>query len=63
MNGLVYAPNAEVDSIGTPASTDPCLVLVANTVALQGNASLATSGCSSIGLTKLALPPTVTLVQ
>ncbi len=63
LNGLVYFPDAAVTFQGTPASTDPCLVLVANTVAMQGNPSLAINGCSSIGLTTLPLPKTVTLVQ
>src|SRR5262249_6492818 len=64
LSGLVYFPQAAVTFQGTPAATGPqCLVLVANTVAMQGNPAFATDGCSSIGLNNLPFPKTVTLVQ
>jgi hypothetical protein len=63
LSGLVYFPDAAVTFQGTPFASGPqCLVLVANTIGLQGNPSLATNGCSSLGLN----PPivkSVTLVE
>jgi hypothetical protein len=62
--GLVYFPKASVTFQGTPAAAGPqCMVLVADTVGLQGNPKFATDGCSSIGLNTLPFPKTVTLVQ
>jgi hypothetical protein len=64
LSGLVYFPKAAVTYRGGPAATGPqCLVLVADTIALQGNPKFATDGCSSIGLGTLPYPKTVTLVQ
>jgi hypothetical protein len=64
LSGLVYFPKAAVTYQGTPAATGPqCLVLVADTIALQGNPKFATDGCSSIGLNTLPFPKTVTLVD
>jgi hypothetical protein len=64
LTGLVYFPDAAVTFQGTPAASGPqCLVLVANTVALQGNPTFATSGCSSLGLNNLPIVRSVTLVE
>ena len=64
LSGLVYFPQAAVTFQGTPAATGPqCLVLVANTVAMQGNPGFATSGCSGIGLNNLPIVKTVYLAE
>ena len=48
LTGLVYFPDTAVTFQGGPAATGPqCLVLVANTVSMQGNPEFATSGCRS----------------
>ena len=63
LTGLVYFPKTAITFQGGPDSTGPqCLVLVANTIGFQGNPRFATSGCSSVGLTNLAVPKTVTRV-
>jgi Flp pilus assembly protein TadG len=64
LSGLVYFPGSAVNFQGTPAATGPqCLVLVANTVGMQGNPGFATSGCSSIGLNNLPIVKTVYLAE
>jgi Flp pilus assembly protein TadG len=64
LSGLVYFPDAAVTFQGTPAATGPqCLVLVANTVAMQGNPGFATNGCSSLGLNTLPIIKTVALAE
>ena len=64
LSGLVYFPDTAVTFQGTPAATGPqCLVLVANTVALQGNPGFATSGCPSLGLNNLPIVKTIYLAE
>ena len=64
LSGLVYFPGTAVTFQGTPAATGPqCLVLVANTVALQGNPGFATSGCPSLGLNNLPIVKTIYLAE
>jgi hypothetical protein len=64
LSGLVYFPDTAVTFQGTPVATGPqCLVLVANTVSLQGNPGFATNGCSSIGLNNLPIVKTVYLAE
>jgi len=64
LSGLVYFPQADVTFQGGPSATGPqCLVLVANTVAMQGNPGFATSGCGSLGLNKLPIVKTVYLAE
>jgi Flp pilus assembly protein TadG len=63
LSGLVYFPDAAVTFQGTPVASGPqCLLLVANTVALQGTPGFNTTGCSSLGLNKLPIVYTVALV-
>jgi hypothetical protein len=45
LNGLVYTPNSNLTFQGNPSVTNSCLLVVANTLTLQGNSSLATGGC------------------
>lgn len=63
LTGLVYFPASQVDFAGNPSATGPqCLILVVGALAETGNPSLASSGCSSAGLT--ILPGTkVTLAE
>jgi hypothetical protein len=64
LSGLVYFPDTAVTFQGGPSATGPqCLVLVANTVAMQGNPGFATSGCGSLGLNKLPIVKTVYLAE
>ena len=64
LSGLVYFPQADVTFQGGPSATGPqCLVLVTNTLSMQGNPGFATSGCGSLGLNKLAIVKTVYLAQ
>jgi len=64
LSGLVYFPNAAVTFQGTPAVTGlQCLVLVANTVTMQGTPGFDTSGCGSLGLNNLPIIETVALVE
>jgi Flp pilus assembly protein TadG len=45
LNGLVYTPHSNLDFQGNPSITNSCLLVVANTLSLNGNSSLATGGC------------------
>ena len=64
LSGLVYFPQADVTFQGGPSATGPqCLVLVTNTLSMQGNPGFATSGCGSLGLNKLPIVKTVYLAQ
>ncbi|MGB9645652.1 MAG: Tad domain-containing protein [Stellaceae bacterium] len=64
LNGLVYFPNTAMTFQGTPAAgSATCLVLVVNTLALQGNPQLNDSGCTNAGLTNLPTPKTVALTE
>ena len=64
LSGLVYFPQAAVTFQGTPAASGPqCLVLVTNTLSMQGNPGFATSGCGSLGLNKLPIVKTVYLAE
>jgi len=44
-NGLIYTPNSNLTFQGNPSVTNSCLLVVANTMTLQGASSLATGGC------------------
>ena len=51
ISGVVYFPNSDIGFQGTPKLGGPqCLVIVAKTVQLSGNPTLATSGCAGLGL-------------
>jgi hypothetical protein len=45
LNGLLYTPNSNLSFQGNPSVTNSCLLVVANTMTLAGNSSLATGGC------------------
>jgi len=45
LNGLLYTPNSNLDFQGNPSVTNSCLLVVANSLLLNGNSSLATGGC------------------
>jgi hypothetical protein len=45
LNGLLYTPNSNLSFQGNPSVTNSCLLVVANTMTLSGNSSLATGGC------------------
>jgi Flp pilus assembly protein TadG len=45
LNGLIYAPHSNLDFHGNPSVSNSCLLVVANQLSLEGNSSLATSGC------------------
>ena len=64
LSGLVYFPDTAVTFQGTPSAAGPqCLVLVANTIGLQGNPKVATSGCANIGLNNLPTVKNVALAE
>jgi len=64
LTGLVYFPQSAITFQGTPAATGPqCLVLVANTVAMQGNPAFDTSGCGSLGLNNMPIIYAVALAE
>jgi len=65
LSGVVYFPNSDIGFQGTPvAGGSQCLVLIAKTVQLSGNPTLATSGCSALGLDTSSLQiKTVALVK
>jgi len=64
LSGLVYFPQAAVTFQGTPAASGPqCLVLVANTISLQGTPGFATDGCPSLGFNNLPVVKTVYLAE
>jgi len=66
LSGLVYFPKSALSFQGTPVASGPqCLVVVANTLSLQGNPGLGTTGCqgaTGLGLS-LQQPKTVVLIQ
>ena len=45
LNGLIYTPHSNLEFQGNPSVTNSCLLVVANTMSLDGNSSLATGGC------------------
>ena len=45
LNGLIYTPNSTLHFQGDPSITNSCLLVVAQTLILDGNSSLATGGC------------------
>ena len=64
LNGLVYFPNTAMTFQGTPAAgSAACLVVVVNTLTLQGNPQLNDLGCTNAGLTNLPTPKTVALTE
>jgi hypothetical protein len=59
LNGLVYAPNADLTFNGNPAAGGAgCLILVVKTLQLSGDSQLNSTGCSAAGVP----PPTVKTV-
>lgn len=63
LSGLLYFPKSALTFQGTPAAAGPqCLVVVANTMSLQGTPTLRASGCGGLGLS-LQQPKTVALIQ
>jgi hypothetical protein len=64
LNGLVYFPNAAMTFQGTAApGSAACLVVIVNTLTLQGNPVLDDSGCTNAGLANLPMPKTVALTE
>jgi len=66
LSGLVYFPKSDLTFQGTPNASGPqCLVVVANTISLQGTPGFSTSGCEGPGGLGLSLehPKTVTLIK
>jgi Flp pilus assembly protein TadG len=66
LSGLLYFPASTLSFHGTPTSgvgATNCLLIVANQIQMQGNPTMAVSGCGTLGLTTLPFPKTVTLVQ
>jgi hypothetical protein len=64
LNGLVYFPNSSMTFQGHPSSAGPkCLLLVVDTLTINGNSSLETEGCTSAGLTNLPKINTVALAE
>jgi Flp pilus assembly protein TadG len=45
LSGLIYTPHSNLDFQGNPSITDNCLLVVANTLSLNGNSGLAAGGC------------------
>jgi hypothetical protein len=45
LNGLIYTPHSNLTFQGNPSVTNSCLLVVANQLTMQGNASLASGGC------------------
>jgi Flp pilus assembly protein TadG len=45
LGGLIYTPHSNLDFQGNPSTTDNCLLVVANTLSLNGNSGLAAGGC------------------
>ena len=59
LDGLVYAPKANLSFNGNPsAGSTGCLIVVADTVTLSGNSQLNSTGCPAAGVS----PPTVKTV-
>jgi hypothetical protein len=55
LSGLVYFPQAAVTFRGTPAASGPqCLVLVANTISLQGTMGVRALGSTTFRLSRLS---------
>jgi Flp pilus assembly protein TadG len=57
LNGLIYTPHSNLEFQGSPSVTNSCLLVVANTMTLDGASSLATGGCP----TTLPLPTVKTV--
>jgi Flp pilus assembly protein TadG len=64
LNGLIYFPKSSMTFNANPSATGPkCLILVVNSLNINGNSDLASSGCTAIGLTVLPTIATVTLAE
>ena len=64
LNGLVYFPESALTFQGGPdTGAATCLVLLVNTVTLQGTPNFNDSGCANAGLTNLPAVKTVTLAE
>ncbi len=48
LNGLIYTPHSNLEFQGSPSVTNSCLLVVANSMTLDGASSLATGGCPTI---------------
>jgi len=59
LNGLVYAPKADMTFNGNPAAGGAgCLIVVVNTLIMSGDSQLNSTGCPAAGVS----PPTVKTV-
>ena len=59
LNGLVYAPKADMTFNGNPAAGGTgCLIVIVNTLTLSGDSQLNSTGCPAAGVS----PPTVKTV-
>ena len=73
LSGLLYFPKSKLSFQGTPSASGPqCLMIVANTLDLQGNPGFDTSGCqcaagaaagTCLGLNTIPQPKRVALVE
>lgn len=64
LNGLVYFPRSSLTFAGIPSATGPrCLLLVINTLTVNGPSSLEDEGCATTGLINLPMIHTVALAE
>jgi hypothetical protein len=48
--GVMYLPNGNLSISGTPTASSGCLEVIADTIKITGNVTLATTGCSAFSL-------------
>jgi hypothetical protein len=63
LNGLIYFPDQPLSFQGNPSATASCLIVVAGSLTLAGNSSMAASGCPTSGPGTVQQLQTVALVE
>jgi len=63
LSGLIYFPSSQLNFLGNIQTVSNCLVIVAKSVTLTGNAGLSSSGCQTAGLTTVPTLNTVALAE
>ncbi len=63
IEGVIYAPTADITYNGGSTGNSECLQIIANTVEFSGNASLTNQNCESTGTRRIGGQSGVALVQ
>jgi hypothetical protein len=62
LTGIIYMPSQAVSYLGNFSGTSGCMRIVSSTIDFKGSTTIS-SNCSAYGITNVALPGTVSLVE